>query len=59
MRAHIGEGCRLEGSLLVNKVAGNFHFSLTKADHHVLMSVRLRSRFQRRPTPHTACRLCC
>ena len=39
LRAHIGEGCHVEGSVLVNKVAGNFHFSLTKADHHVLMSV--------------------
>ena len=39
LRAHIGEGCHIEGSVLVNKVAGNFHFSLTKADHHVLMSV--------------------
>ena len=39
LRAHIGEGCHVEGSVLVNRVAGNFHFSLTKADHHVLMSV--------------------
>jgi len=39
LRAHIGEGCHIEGSVLVNKVAGNFHFSLAKADHHVLMSV--------------------
>ena len=39
LRQHIGEGCHLEGSLLVNKVAGNFHFSLAKADLHVLMSV--------------------
>ena len=33
------EGCNIEGTLLVNKVAGNFHFALTKADHHVLMTV--------------------
>jgi len=39
LRTHIGEGCHIEGSVLVNKVAGNFHFSLTKADHHVLMTV--------------------
>lgn len=39
LRQHIGEGCHMEGSLLVNKVAGNFHFSLSKADLHVLMSV--------------------
>lgn len=39
MRAHIGEGCHIEGSLLVNKVAGNFHFAMAKADHYVLMNV--------------------
>ena len=39
LRRHIGEGCHVEGSLQVNKVAGNFHFSLTEADHHVLMTV--------------------
>jgi len=39
LRQHIGEGCHLEGSMIVNKVAGNFHFSLSKADLHVLMSV--------------------
>jgi len=39
LRKHIGEGCAFEGHLMVNKVAGNFHFALLKADHHVLMSV--------------------
>ena len=39
LRQHIGEGCHMEGSMIVNKVAGNFHFSLSKADLHVLMSV--------------------
>ena len=39
LRTHIGEGCNIEETLLVNKVAGNFHFALAKADHHVLMSV--------------------
>jgi len=39
LRTHIGEGCHLEGSITVNKVAGNFHFALSKADHHVLMTV--------------------
>lgn len=39
LRTHIGEGCHIEGSVTVNKVAGNFHFAMTKADHHVLMNV--------------------
>lgn len=25
--------------MTVNKVAGNFHFGMSKADHHVLMTV--------------------
>ena len=29
-RAHRGEGCRLEGHMAVNKVAGNFHVALGK-----------------------------
>lgn len=39
LRRHVGEGCHLDGFMLVNKVAGNFHFALQKADHHVLMTV--------------------
>ena len=39
LRKHLGEGCHIEGHLLVNKVAGHFHFALQKADHHVLMTV--------------------
>ena len=39
LRKHVGEGCHLDGYMLVNKVAGNFHFALQKADHHVLMTV--------------------
>jgi len=39
LRKHVGEGCHLEGFMQVNKVAGNFHFALQKADHHVLMTV--------------------
>jgi len=39
LRTHIGEGCHIEGAVTVNKVAGNFHFALSKADHHVLMTV--------------------
>jgi len=39
LKQHIGEGCHVEGYLLVNKVAGNFHFALSKSDHHVLMKV--------------------
>ena len=38
LRTHVGEGCHLDGYMLVNKVAGNFHFALQKADHHVLMA---------------------
>ena len=37
--AGVKEGCNLFGFLEVNKVAGNFHFALQKADHHVLMTV--------------------
>ena len=39
LRTHLGEGCHIEGSITVQKVAGNFHFALQKADHHVLMTV--------------------
>lgn len=39
LQRHVGEGCHLEGHMRVRRVAGNFHFALTHADHHVLMSV--------------------
>jgi len=39
LRKHVGEGCRLEGTVTVNRVAGNFHFAMSEADHHTLMSV--------------------
>ena len=39
LRKHLGEGCHIEGHLLVNKVAGHFPLALQKADHHVLMTV--------------------
>ena len=50
LRAHVGEGCHLDGYMLVNKVAGNFHFALNKADHHVR---------RRRCRPHCRRRLYC
>jgi len=39
LKKHMGEGCDFSGHLLVNKVAGDFHFALQRADHHALMSV--------------------
>jgi len=39
LKSHLGEGCHVEGYLLVNKVAGNFHFAMSRSDHHVLMKV--------------------
>lgn len=39
LKKHMGEGCDFSGHLLVNKVAGDFHFAMQKADHHALMSV--------------------
>uniref|UniRef100_A0A7S3BPE8 Endoplasmic reticulum vesicle transporter C-terminal domain-containing protein n=1 Tax=Haptolina ericina TaxID=156174 RepID=A0A7S3BPE8_9EUKA len=39
LKKHVGEGCTYGGYMMVNKVAGNFHFALQKADHHTLMSV--------------------
>ena len=39
LQRHVGEGCHIEGHLMVNRVAGRFHFSLTHADHHTLLKV--------------------
>mmetsp|Transcript_16967 Transcript_16967/g.53800 ORF Transcript_16967/g.53800 Transcript_16967/m.53800 type:complete len:178 (+) Transcript_16967:386-919(+) len=35
----MGEGCNLAGSMVVNRVAGNFHFALTHEEHATLMAV--------------------
>jgi len=39
IKKHMGEGCDFSGHIIVNKVAGDFHFALQKADHHALLSV--------------------
>ena len=39
LRGHVGEGCRIGGSMSVNRVAGNFHFSMHDADYHTLVRV--------------------
>ena len=36
---HVGEGCHLEGHIVVNRVAGNFHIALTHEEHTTLMAV--------------------
>lgn len=39
IRAQVGEGCNLFGYIMVNKVAGNFHFAPGKSFQHSNMHV--------------------
>lgn len=39
VKAEVGEGCNIHGSLEVNKVAGNFHFATGKSIHQSSVSL--------------------